>query len=124
MTVEGTAIGFEKAELNISLLMNLSEEYLTYDVPLELTTRALNCLLGDVEQEIEKCLPLNCSFKLKDTTVHQYIIRNIQPADFDHAKRALLFKTKVLILSVQLLNLCNFDVCILYFHRMYCNFHS
>ena len=71
MTVEGTAIGFEKTELNISV--SVSEEYLTYDVPLELMTRALNCSLDDVEKEIEKGLPLNCSFKLKDTTVEEII---------------------------------------------------
>mgnify|MGYP003688562191 CR=1 FL=1 len=68
-----TAIGFENPpELNNSLLMNVSEEYTTYDVPLKLMTRAFNCII-DVEQEIEKGLPLNCSFKLKDATVEDII---------------------------------------------------
>ncbi|XP_062590718.1 uncharacterized protein LOC134252294, partial [Saccostrea cucullata] len=60
--VQGSVIGFHKAELHISLLMNVKDDYLTYDVPLEMMSKALDCTLENLESEIEKKLPLQCSF--------------------------------------------------------------
>lgn len=71
--IHGSAIAFEKTELNISLLMNVHDEYATYEVPICMIAAALGCNTEDIETELQNNLPLQCSFILKDSTVEEII---------------------------------------------------
>lgn len=71
--IHGSAIAFEKTELNISLLMNVHDEYATYEVPICMVAAALGCNTEDIETELQNNLPLQCSFILKDSTVEEII---------------------------------------------------
>ena len=73
-TVDGTIIGFIMQELVLAVLMKVGEDdYKTYDIPIELMAKKLDCSENNIDGEVERRLPMKCSVIVQETTVEEII---------------------------------------------------